>query len=256
MSLHLYLAPHLDDAVLSCGGLIRRQVQAGDQALVLTVFAGDPPPGQRSRFAEELARRGEAAEDYSALRRAEDRAAAEVLGASWLHWPYADCIYRRGPEGGLLYGDQQGIFGAIHPFERGALVGELTVRLQALGDERRPAVIYAPLGAGHHVDHHLVQWAARRLVPRGWRLRFYEDYPYVEKPALLEWALSLGSWRAELEPMSEAVLAAKVEAVACYRSQLVPLFEDGAAMPARVCAYARGLGEGGPAERFWRPGDR
>ena len=40
---HVYLSPHLDDAVLSCGGLIHRQVVAGQRPLVVTIFAGTPP---------------------------------------------------------------------------------------------------------------------------------------------------------------------------------------------------------------------
>jgi LmbE family N-acetylglucosaminyl deacetylase len=39
---HVYLSPHLDDAVLSCGGLIHRQVRAGQPPLVITLFSGQP----------------------------------------------------------------------------------------------------------------------------------------------------------------------------------------------------------------------
>jgi LmbE family N-acetylglucosaminyl deacetylase len=252
----LYLAPHLDDAVLSCGGLIARQVQEGRQALVLTIFAGDPSPGPETRFAAVLAGRSQTPRTYPALRRAEDRAAVESLGASWLHWIYPDCIYRLHPlSGEPLYTDEVAIFGEVHPSERGGLLGGLTVRLQALCDQLCPATVYAPLTVGHHVDHHLVQWASRRLTRRGWNLRFYEDYPYVAWPGCLEGALGIAGdgWQPELEPMTPDALQAKTRAISCYLSQLHGLFGGEEAMPGLVEGYARSLCAAGPAERFWRP---
>ena len=38
---HVYLSPHLDDAVLSCGGAIHRAGAAGEAVLVITVFAAE-----------------------------------------------------------------------------------------------------------------------------------------------------------------------------------------------------------------------
>ncbi len=256
MALHLYLSPHLDDAVLSCGGLIYRQARAGDEARVLTVFAGDPPPGDGSAFAEELKQRWHGQADPVGLRRAEDRAALSRLGASGEHWEYPDCVFRRDPGSGQpYYVDRDAIFGDVHPSERTALVEALASRLQAYCARERPATIYSLLTAGHHVDHQLLQWASRRLAARGWDLCYYEDYPYAEEPERLQAALAAtgDAWQAQLEPMTEEALQAKIEAIACYASQMSSLFEDGA-MPRRVRAYAQGLLPGGLAERFWRVG--
>ncbi len=252
--MHLYLSPHLDDAVLSCGGLIHRQVQAGEPVLVLTVFAGDPPPGPRSDFATLLGHLWQAPDDPMAVRRAEDEAALTRLGASWLHWGYADAVYRSAPGGELCYPDRDAVFAEVHAEERHALADELAARLVALCRERRPAVVYSLLTAGHHVDHQLLQWAARRLEGE-WTLRHYEDYPYVEDAECLRAALAAagGGWQAALEPLSEEDLAARLDAVACYRSQLGVLFGGEEAMRARLAAYARSLAPGGPAERYWRP---
>ncbi len=41
--MHLFLSPHPDDAVLSCGGLIHQLTQKGEPVTILTVMAGDPP---------------------------------------------------------------------------------------------------------------------------------------------------------------------------------------------------------------------
>jgi len=256
MPLHLFLSPHLDDAVLSCGGLIHRRARAGDDVLVLTIMAGDPEPGEQSAFAREKGQVWQAPEQPVARRRMEDRSALARLGARWLHWPYPDCIYRHHPQSGVpLYPSRDAIFGDVHPLERSRLVEELAARLQALCEEVQPVAVYSLLTAGHHVDHLILQAASQRLVPRGWVLRYYEDYPYAEDPVLLRAALAAagGVWQAELELLDEADLAAKIEAVACYRSQFADLFGDEAAMRRRVSAYAYNLGSGCPAERYWRP---
>jgi len=253
----LYLAPHLDDAVLSCGGLIHRQARVGDEVLVLTIFAGDPEPGVRSPLVEYLVQVWEApADNPVAMRRAEDLAATARLGASALHWPYPDCIFRHDPVSGEpLYPTHGSIYGEVHPAERVSLVGELAARLEAFCQERRPATVYSLLTAGHHVDHQIVQQASRHLELAGWPVRYYEDYPYVEDPSCLEAALKAagGDWRAELEPLSAGDLAAKIEAVACYASQLAGLFGGEEEMRERVRAYACSLTGEGPAERYWRP---
>ena len=116
MGLALYLSPHLDDAVLSCGGLIARQVQAGERALVLTVMAGDPQEDVENDYIHSLHERWALGRDAAAQRRAEDIAACAILGADPLHWSLPDCIYRLHPvDGRLLYVSDDDIFGDVHP---------------------------------------------------------------------------------------------------------------------------------------------
>src|SRR6516164_6338526 len=40
---HIFLSPHLDDVVYSCGGTLGVQVSSGLHPLVITIFAGIPP---------------------------------------------------------------------------------------------------------------------------------------------------------------------------------------------------------------------
>lgn len=39
---HVYLSPHLDDVIFSCGSAISKQHRIGDSILVITIFAGTP----------------------------------------------------------------------------------------------------------------------------------------------------------------------------------------------------------------------
>lgn len=264
MQPHLYLSPHLDDAALSCGGLIARQVQSGQRALIVTLFAGDPPAGIGSAFAAEKARIWQAEGSPAARRRAEDRAASERLGAAWLHWEYPDCIFRHDPwTGEAYYPSEESLWGPPNPKELAALAAELARRLQALCEQEHPVAIYAPLAVGHHVDHQIALAAVHRIKMTICPLCYYEDYPYAEKPGALQTALDTlaGAWQPEIEPLTPEALTAKMEAIACYRSQMPDLFGDEAAMRRRVAARAQTLANGagqagaplyGLAERYWR----
>ncbi len=91
----IYFSPHLDDVVLSCGGLIWQQTQAGDNVEVWTICAGDLPAGPYTAFVEELHARWETSENAVLIRRREDRMACSRLGATWRHLPIPDSVYRR-----------------------------------------------------------------------------------------------------------------------------------------------------------------
>ncbi|QKW09736.1 PIG-L family deacetylase [Streptomyces sp. NA04227] len=91
------LSPHLDDAVLSCGGLIahaRRRVPV----TVVTLFsAADGPPYTLSaRRCLQLAGVSDARTLYEA-RRTEDRAVLGGLGVDWHHSGLTEGLFRRKP---------------------------------------------------------------------------------------------------------------------------------------------------------------
>ncbi len=259
--LHLYLSPHLDDAVLSCGGTIAAQVAAGEPVRVVTLFAGDPPPGPLSPFAVELHRRWGLDEAPGAGRRAEDERALNLLGATAVHLSFPDAIYRVGPDGVPLYPSREAIFGPPHPVEAG-LVDELARALAALNLPSQVR-IYVPLGVGQHVDHVLTRRAAERWQPRGGEFWYYEEYPYAESPDQVMAALGQGAWREQLVPLTPAHLEARLAAIACYISQISSLFADLTEMRERVRAHAARLAQGQKpalsnakayAERFYQIG--
>jgi LmbE family N-acetylglucosaminyl deacetylase len=240
----IYLAPHLDDVALSCGGQVYDRTAAGQRILIVTVMAGSPHLGAQSAYIESLHARWELAGDAAAERRAEDIAACAILGADYLHLDVADCIYRLHPEVGTpLYNSDDDIFGDVHTAED-ALQAELAARFQTL--PHVPHVI-APLTVGHHVDHLLVRAAAERVWPQG--LAYYEDYPYVENRGYLNRVLGddLRRWRPDVFDVSERGLQAKFDAIWAFRSQLSTFFGSRAEMEARVGRYCTEIG----GERLW-----
>lgn len=263
---HLYLSPHFDDVILSCGGQIFRHTGVGDTVLVVTITAADPPAGLRSETVESLHRRwadslgGAAPAAMVAQRRAEDLAAVAVLRADAHHLPFLDCIYRPGADGAPLYPGPTDMFGAPNPADE-ATVEALAATMADLPDAGR---VYAPLGVGGHIDHGIARRAAERAFEE---VAYYEDYPYTMTPGALEAVLPLparGDWLSEIVWLTEAALEAKVESVSAYRSQLSSFFtghEDLAAKlreeGLRVLREARSAGEKTPTwavggERLWR----
>ncbi len=251
---HVYLSPHLDDAVLSCGGLIHRQARPGQPPLVVTLFSGQPAAdAQLSAFAQSQHTRWGASEDVMAFRWAEDRAALAVLGADYLRLNYLDCIYRgreRGDQPDWYYASEEALFGPVHPAEQDLPI-ELAAALSEFIPPGKDVTLYVPLTVGNHVDHQLTFAAALILKAQGWSLQYYEDYPYVETEGALSAALAargVEDWQPVVTPLDEDNLAAKIEAVACYESQLEVLFGGAEAMADRVRGYVTRSG----GERLWR----
>ncbi|HEY42642.1 MAG TPA: PIG-L family deacetylase [Anaerolineae bacterium] len=217
---HLYLSPHLDDAVISCGGLIAQQAAAGELVSVLTICAGDPPAGPLSSFARELHERWGESSSPIAARRAEDRVACGRLDAVVVHLDIPDAIYRRDPEGELLYSSESEILGPVHMKEQG-----LIQHLADLLEEQCPVEfrIYCPLGVGGHVDHRLTRRAAERLNVRLW---YYYDLPYSARGEILPPELGLPPGNEITWLLSNGEIDAWAAAVAMYQSQLSTFWTD------------------------------
>ncbi|MFQ5886849.1 MAG: PIG-L deacetylase family protein [Anaerolineae bacterium] len=248
---YLYLSPHLDDAVLSCGGLIRKQTLAGERVLVVTLFAGAPSYEYLSPFARFLHLLWGRHPDPVGHRRQEDRAALSRLGADPLHLGFLEAIYREPPT--FLYRSNRALFGAVHPKDERLHV-ELASAMEGVAEREGKSLLYAPLAVGHHVDHQIARRAADSLRRRGYPVTYYEDFPYVEEEEAL--LLALGDreeWSPTLEGIADTI-EEKIEAIALYASQMFVLFRRKETMERRVRAYAASLApERGACERYWRP---
>ncbi len=247
----IYLSPHLDDAALSCGGLLWEQSQAGYDVAIWSICAGDPPPGRLSPFAQSLHERWGTGPRSAADRRAEDRAACRILGASPRHFPNPDCIYRRDPQSGEpLYTTEQALFGPIDPGETG-LVEELSRTLaRELGSADN---LVCPLGLGGHVDHRLTRAAVERLyarkeaeTPDSPALWYYADFPYVQREGADQ--RPDAGLEAVVFPVSPTGLRAWQTAVAAHSSQISTFWKNREAMRAEMSAYCEEMG----GVRLWR----
>ncbi|MFQ3536146.1 MAG: PIG-L family deacetylase [Aggregatilineales bacterium] len=243
---HIYLSPHFDDVAFSCGGQIAQLTRGGASVLIYTVMGGDPPEGfVPTSLTEELHRRwqrGMLAEQALAARRAEDRAAAAVLGAGLSFGTFADAIYRISPTARPLYASEEAIFGEVDPDDP-ATPEALAASFLSISPQLTSEVtLYAPLGVGHHVDHQLVRAMALHLAAqfRLCNVYFYEEFPYardgpeVRLRALSELVRAMRAYPAHFGlravphkvVIDEVALARKIEASACYSSQVSSFWSD------------------------------
>ena len=165
------LSPHLDDAVLSLGALIGREVAAGRTVEVVSCFTAGPP-------LDTIAPERRVFGDYS-MRRAEDERAMAALGARYRWLDLQERIWRDPP-----LPRTRSVF-PTHVFrtpERMQDFAELdAIRAAIAHILATGATLYVPLAIGHHVDHVEVALAGlREVLGQGAfdRLHFYED-PYA-----------------------------------------------------------------------------
>jgi LmbE family N-acetylglucosaminyl deacetylase len=237
----IYLSPHFDDAVLSCGGLIRKQTRKGVPVEIWTICAGDAPPGPLSLLAMDCHQKWgiESAEDVVAARRLENQQAADLVGAETVDFSIPDCIYRRSPTGDLLYSEE--VFVPIHTFEK-----DLHLEISAvLGSELQPEdTVVSPLAIGGHLDHVITRRAAEALDRPLW---YYADIPYlINQPGMLV-PLTEGMKEA-LYPISKKGLAIWQSGIAAYATQILMLFESGDKMQEAIRLYW----ENNHGIRLWR----
>lgn len=243
----LILSPHLDDAVLSCGGLIHQRVQReGKAVLVATFMTGDPPTTAVSPFAQALHDRWElSAAAVFATRRQEDIRACALLGADHLHFPLLDAIYRTHPQTGAYFvTSNETLFGPVDSADAANMISQLNRILAALPPATQ---ILAPLGVGNHVDHQLVKQAA--VAQYGWsRLLFYEDYPYARKDGAVEAVIGVDpDWQPMSYSLTDEDLRQKAAAIAEHASQVSSFFNGRLDIDHQIRAYAERVG----GERYW-----
>lgn len=275
MKTHLFLSPHLDDIVLSCGGLLYELTHAGTPLEVLTLMAGDAPdPLPFSDLIEKIHYRWGLGKNPFAGRRSEEVLALNKYGLAAHFGTWLDCIYREDADYRLLYQTDDDIFGDIHPADPLA-----QAVLDTAGFDRinwtNIGTLYLPLSAGNHVDHQLtrqigLRWAGS--VPEV-AVFFYEEYPYSSEKNEVSFTHSgakerLSGLRAvqtalntlpqatqpQVRPISEAALNTKIDAIACYASQLSSFWRDFQEMAESVRAYAYAVGKSAgyaAGERLW-----
>jgi LmbE family N-acetylglucosaminyl deacetylase len=201
------VSPHLDDAVLGCGAFLATH----PGATVITVFTRGPEVSPDPPTSWDALAGFAAGDDVLGARKREDAAALAVVGATpvWLdHWEHQ-------------YLERPDWVGAD------AVVDSLEAAVRAA----RPTMVLVPFGLAnpdHDVTHEAALAVRDRMPEVPWLC--YEDTGYKHIPGMLAWRISQlfrrGLWPTPVAIPIEAGRAAKDEAVACYRSQLLALEAD------------------------------
>ena len=215
----IVISPHLDDAALSCGGLISelsRQIPVE----VWTIFCGAPLWGPYSSVAQWLhgVCGGKTGARLMATRRMEDRHAMRLLGAqSWTHFRWYDSVYRKTFWNQFLYADcrQTHWHSADDKWVR-TIGAQLNHRLKP--DD----ILIGPASIGKHVDHLITTAACKSLNCN--RIFWYAEVPYLQRfpDEFLEFSANMTQVNASISLES---VASWKQSVAMYSSQLQMLSE-------------------------------
>jgi len=215
----IFLSPHFDDVILSCGGLVWDLVNQGDQVEIWTIMAGYPSDEDYSAFAQQNHLLwGKTGVDAITMRRQEDIHACQVLGAKPRHFDWMDVIYRCHPKTGLpVVNNNEELFNAPPESNR---VKEIAANLST--EIPRDAILVSPMGLGGHLDHRAVVQAGKVSG----RVNYYfADYPYIlwdfDSPLLKE-----GAYRKIHRDLSKEGLYHWQDAILCYLSQVAQFWQD------------------------------
>jgi LmbE family N-acetylglucosaminyl deacetylase len=230
------LSPHLDDAVLSCGALMSHARKQMCVTVVTFFTVGGSPPYTRAARSYLRETRDRHSNSLFLSRRAEDQAALDGAGISYVHVGLKEALFRRRtrpllnrlpwavrllPELAYNYPTYRlhVIRGGISPDDISTIRSILdTIDHLSLKPSR---LFLAPLAVGRHIDHLLVRTAAE--LSRN-RVAYYSDFPYnVRYPVDLSFvqrnSLVQATWSDDL--------AAKQPLIRAYRTQVDQLFPGG-----------------------------
>jgi LmbE family N-acetylglucosaminyl deacetylase len=221
------VSPHLDDAVLSCGALL----SCCPGSTILTVFSGDASAPDVLTPWDQLSGHANAGEAMRA-RRAEDRAAGDILGCAVSHLPFEDGQYAPLP--------------SLEKLAKG-----LGAALESVRASRPFDTLVLPLGL-HHADHlHVAEsWQHPDFQCHARRWIAYEDVPYRRMENTVQAGLAqlhsrgISARAVQWTSASEKILhdrrrGQKANALAEYLSQLRALPSDW-------------LADAAAAEHYWQ----
>jgi len=237
----IFLSPHLDDAVYSCGWLIHQQVKIGHPVEIWTIFSGYPELTTLSPFARLLHERWGHGNESTPARRAEDQAACALLGAKLVHYDFLDVIYRTHPVTGQPeITERDDLFRDFHISDI-SLQKEISACLWNALAAQPSFTLCAPLGLGNHIDHQLVRKAAEALeLPTV--LAYYADFPYV-----MDTKIQVPMNNPQVFPIQSKDIEAWGKAIILYVSQVSSFWADEGQMWEELNRY--GLNGGG--SRLW-----
>lgn len=232
----LFLSPHLDDAVLSCGALIASE--AGKRDIAVLTFFTECSPTPHTRAARSFLRQC-AVQDAGSLfeaRKKEDATVLAGLGVQFRHYGATDALFRRRKEtipGSSVLGKTLPELVHRYPtyrfdialgrISRGdtGLIEELHDTVGEEIEKLNAGLVFCPVGVGKHVDHLITRAVGEESADR---TVFYSDFPYNQNQQPDEAFLrnrNLKEWR-----RSDGI-EAKHQRVRQYATQADALFPDG-----------------------------
>lgn len=207
----LFVSPHLDDAVFSCGGTMAKMAAEGWRTILCTVFTKSVTNPQGFALQCQLDKNLGPEVDYMKLRRVEDAAAARILNVSkTVHLNFPEAPHRGydfAPElfAGVKSGDE--------------VWKNIAEQLALLDEIHEPEIVFAPQGLGNHCDHLQTIDAVLESCKQE-KIYWYYDTPYVIRQPEAQKYRRLSQLLEQKSQNISSFLKIKIEACAAYSSQI------------------------------------
>jgi len=226
------LSPHLDDAALSCGGLVA-SIRDKMSVEIWTIFTRGAWRGPYSPSALWLhgATCASNARQLYTTRREEDRKACRLLGARARHFRWMDAPYRKDRNGNFLYPGTLGL--DLHPDDKRLIDAIAKVLKSDLGKDDS---VLVPLSTTGHIDHTIVRMAVERAGTKS--TVYYPDLPYA---ADRTHAGPSGNTMQQVSyRLTKAEKATWIAAVGCFATQIFLLQDASGSVQDMILNYAAG----------------
>lgn len=227
MARYLFVSPHYDDAILSCGGTIASLCSRGAICTIITVFGGGPGPQYRlskvarQYLSEDLARGEEEitlSSCWELLQRREEedkRACLQIGNVERKVLAFPDAIYR-GTQGRACYATESDLFGKADEQDEHEIRHMLFKACMNMHKEEDYWIFPA---LSQHIDHRIAHCVGWEMLERGMEVIFFEEFPYrfetdtFSLPGFSPYCISVHH---QMQKKKDAVLE--------YHSQLPSLF--------------------------------
>lgn len=212
--MYVFISPHFDDAIGSCGCFLHQLSSQHHNVDVVTLFGGSESYNL-SPLAKELhALWG--IDNAAEYRREENKQACLIIGANPVDLDIPEALYRDN-NGIWLYPELESIFGTVDEFDSSLHKSIADTLMECYSKDTH---FVFPFGVGHHVDHMIAKRAGLILYTCGFDVSFYHDFSYSE-------ILVDNLFLPNNKYFTEEDLLCKKRAMGAYTSQLDMLFGEG-----------------------------
>ncbi|MFH1602241.1 MAG: PIG-L family deacetylase [Candidatus Shapirobacteria bacterium] len=223
----VFVSPHLDDAILSCGSVLLN-LKGKKDAVIINVFTRahkGPYTVSAQKFLDSCGNYQDATKLYE-KRIKEDKIVLSKLKVKIINLGLQDALFRRKKRLTLL-GKFIPELDHLYPTYRWHAIKSVSPKdwaLSDLGDAlkkivKSDAVVFAPLGIGNHADHQIANKACQKVFKK---IVFYSDFPYsvyIKENGLFT--------KKNYKKILKKTSVKKNELIKLYQSQFSSLFPSG-----------------------------
>lgn len=257
---NLFISPHLDDAVLSCGGLISKEVRINNtQVYVLNLFSGLPEKNSLSEAAKQFHQSCGLGSNAIEIRKQEELAASKNLGYTPLFLDLFESQYRLNKFGQHVYDSFDEVFKG-NAEKESTLISYLEENMEKIIKAHYFDTIFIPLTIGNHVDHVIARRAVENISQRNFpkeKIKFYEDMPYACRHQQLTNPSYLENLTSILELLPSIDFERKLHTIEKYASQVSMLWRSKEQISEDYREYSFLISQkpGMYYERYWQKKD-